>query len=62
MALGGEGSAALDGDRFHAETAFRVQVVDSTGAGDVFRAGFIYGLLQKWPPPDCFVSRTPPRP
>jgi sulfofructose kinase len=49
--LGVGGSAALDGDRFHAETAFRVPVVDSTGAGDVFRAGFIYGLLQDWPPP-----------
>jgi sulfofructose kinase len=30
-------------------TAYRVPVMDTTGAGDIFRAGFIYGLLQEWP-------------
>lgn len=49
--LGSGGSAALDGDRFYAEAAFEVPVTDSTGAGDVFRAGFIYGVLQEWPAP-----------
>ena len=49
--LGSAGSAALDGDRFYAEPAFDVPVADSTGAGDVFRAAFIYGLLQEWPAP-----------
>jgi sugar/nucleoside kinase (ribokinase family) len=27
---------------------YRVKVIDSAGAGDSFRAGVIYGMLQKW--------------
>ena len=52
MTLAEQGSVALDGDVFYAAPAFNVSVVDGTGAGDVFRAGFIYGLLQKWTVPD----------
>ena len=28
--------------------AFPVDVVDTTGAGDAFHGGFIYGVLQNW--------------
>ena len=28
-------------------------VVDEVGAGDAFAAGFVFGLLQGWPPADC---------
>ena len=52
MTRGERGAVALDGDTFHVAPAFKVKVVDGTGAGDVFRAGFIYGLLQKWPVPE----------
>jgi sulfofructose kinase len=46
--LGPEGAMALvDGKILHA-AGFKVDVVDTTGAGDVFHGGFIYGLLQNW--------------
>ena len=47
--LGEEGVLAWDGKQFHYASAFCVQTVDTTGAGDIFHAGFIYGLLQGWP-------------
>ena len=46
--LGREGVLAWDGARFLHAAAYRVPVVDTTGAGDIFHAGFIYGLLQGW--------------
>jgi len=49
--LGQEGVLAWDGTEFHYVPAFRVQTVDTTGAGDIFHAGFIYGLLKGWPLP-----------
>jgi len=47
--LGEEGVLAWDGTQFHYAPAFCVQPVDTTGAGDIFHAGFIYALLQGWP-------------
>lgn len=49
VTLGPGGVMALDGDRFVHVPAFSVAVADTTGAGDVFRGGFIYGLLHDWP-------------
>ena len=46
--LGEDGVLAWDGRQFHHRAAYRVPVVDTTGAGDIFHAGFIYGLLQGW--------------
>lgn len=46
--LGHEGVLAWDGSRFCYAPAFQVNPVDTTGAGDIFHAGFIYGLLQGW--------------
>jgi sulfofructose kinase len=47
--LGENGVLAWDGNRLIHSPAYRVPVVDTTGAGDIFRAGFIYGLLRDWP-------------
>jgi sulfofructose kinase len=33
---------------FYQQEAFDVEVVDTTGAGDVFHGGYIYGLVQGW--------------
>jgi sulfofructose kinase len=49
--LGEEGVLAWDGTQFHYAPAFRIQPVDTTGAGDIFHAAFIYALLQGWPLP-----------
>ena len=49
VTLGPRGALALDGDRAVHAPGFVVDVVDTTGAGDVFRGGFVFGLLQGWP-------------
>ena len=53
VTLGQHGAMALDGDHLHCAPGFKVDAVDTTGAGDVFRGGFIYALLNAWP-----VART----
>jgi sulfofructose kinase len=46
--LGHSGAMAwVNGEFFYAE-GFRVKPLDTTGAGDVFHGGFIYGFLQNW--------------
>jgi sulfofructose kinase len=44
--LGRDGVLAWDRTQFHYCPAFRVDSVDTTGAGDVFHAGFAYALLR----------------
>lgn len=46
--LGEEGVLACVGGAFCYRPAYLVPVVDTTGAGDIFHAGFIYGLLEGW--------------
>ncbi len=44
--LGKQGCYVTDGKENHMIKTFNVEVVDTTGAGDAFNAGFIYGLLR----------------
>ena len=46
--MGEQGALAWDGQRFWYAPAYQVPVADTTGAGDLFHAGFAYGLLQSW--------------
>jgi sulfofructose kinase len=47
--LGCKGVIAWDGSRFLYCPAFRVKVVDTTGAGDIFHGAFLYGLVRGLP-------------
>jgi len=46
VTLGARGAMMLVGDRIYQAPAFDVTVVDSTGAGDVFRGAFIAAMLR----------------
>jgi len=55
VTLGARGAMLLAGDRIHRAPAFDLTVVDSTGAGDVFRGAFIVAML-RGDPPDQILS------
>jgi sugar/nucleoside kinase (ribokinase family) len=46
VTLGRQGAVAIDDDGFHERAGFELAVKDTTGAGDVFRGGFIYARLR----------------
>mgnify|MGYP001103927985 CR=1 FL=1 len=45
--LGKRGCYVTDGKERHLIEPYRVEVVDTTGAGDAFCAGFLYGLIKR---------------
>ena len=52
--LGEEGSRIRTREKIHDIPAAQAeQVVDPTGAGDAYRAGFIAGLIKQWPLETC---------
>ena len=52
VTLGPHGAMLLDGDRVYHESAFQIDPIDTTGAGDVFRGAFIVALLRGDGPSD----------
>jgi len=53
ITLGSKGSIGLSGKKIIFQKAFSINVVDTTGAGDVYHGAYIYGLLQGWDMQKC---------
>lgn len=49
MTLGQAGSIALYRGEWIRTPGYSVEAVDTTGAGDIFHAGFVYGMIRDWP-------------
>ena len=48
ITLGEKGCICKSKDKSFIQQAFKIKVVDTTGAGDAFHGAFIYGMLKKW--------------
>ena len=48
VTLGARGCAILCGDEYVIADSYRVEVVDTVGAGDAFAAAFLHGLSHQW--------------
>lgn len=53
--LGANGAIACRNDERASHPGFRVPVVDTTGAGDCFDAGFLYGWVKGWSLDRCLA-------
>ena len=53
ITLGSKGSIGLSGKKINFQKVFSIDVVDTTGAGDVYHGAYIYGLLQRWDMQKC---------
>jgi sugar/nucleoside kinase (ribokinase family) len=49
ITLGDGGSVGIDGDKVVRQLAHEVEVVDTTGAGDVYHGAFAFALCRRWP-------------
>ncbi len=54
VTLGSRGYVAAYNGTVMKKSAYPVNAIDTTGCGDVFHAGFIYGLTRHWDMEKCF--------
>jgi len=52
VTCGKQGCYGGDASGLYFQKAFAVEVIDTTGAGDVFHGAFIFGLLNRWQLPE----------
>jgi len=53
ITLGPRGSTGWDRGKILHQDVYRVDPVDTTGAGDVYHGAYIYGILQDWEMAQC---------
>jgi sugar/nucleoside kinase (ribokinase family) len=51
--VGAAGSYVKQGNEFYKIQAMPVKAIDATGAGDLYAAGFLYGMVKKLPIEIC---------
>ncbi|MEA3316885.1 MAG: adenosine kinase [Bacteroidota bacterium] len=51
--IGKQGSLVKKGDKKHFVEAIKANAIDTTGAGDLYASGFLYGLVNELPLPKC---------
>ncbi|MBX2880319.1 MAG: hypothetical protein KTR32_10330 [Granulosicoccus sp.] len=49
ITAGEQGSFCRTASETHRQPAFPIDIVDTTGCGDVYHGAFIFGLMQQWP-------------
>ena len=56
---GEKGAVAINGDEiFESDVQKNLKIVDLTGAGDLFAAGFLHGYINKLPTKECLEKGT----
>jgi sugar/nucleoside kinase (ribokinase family) len=56
---GKKGAVAIDGDKvFESDTQKNLKIIDLTGAGDLFAAGFLNGYINKFSIKECLEKGT----
>jgi ribokinase len=46
--LGEKGCVAIFNNKYYVSKSIKIKAIDTTGAGDVFHGGFIFGIIKNW--------------